>query len=655
MNQIIKNSLSEHIKEYGINSFSEADSFEHFMNRCIVTKYTTERFDPEDIMTQQGEIGIDGIAIIINGQVVTSIEDAKLIYAQHTSVDIKFLFIQAKRSESFDGSDMSVFTKGVRHFFEDEDIRPTTNEKIENLISIKDFIYKKSIDNDKKPSLFLFYICCGKWSNGTNLVNTVKSDKKFFESTGDFEDVNYYPLGNDEIIILYKELRRKIQKTFNMEKRLSFYPMEGIKESYFGLVKCKDIADMLADETGHLFSNIFEDNVRDFQGYNPVNSEIRNTIQTKSQERFAVLNNGITIIAKDIKTQGDKISIFDYQIVNGCQTSRVLFDNINALNDNAYILTKIIEVDNEDVLDEIVYTSNRQTEVKYEAFSSANKFHKYLQEYYNSFQEDKRLYYERRSKQYDMCPNVNKNKIVSLAAQTKDYVAMFLNEPHSTHRYYGEILESYSKRLYGQDDAVEPYFVAAYVYYLVDRLFKKNKINKELKNYKYHICYALRVLLCGTKIVPGNSREIKRMADQLLEIAKDDHAFKRSIDTVCSCIERIVSINQKDDELLPRSRDFTKLLTSEIQTYSSKIKEPEHLKNGDIVLCQITAINRRNIEVIIRTDDPRNKGSIYIKQVLKRGDMNLTEKYSLGERIQGKIISDYHENTYGWSISTRYI
>lgn len=653
MNQIISGFLREHIKEYEIENFEEKDAFEHFINRCIVTKYTSERFDPADIMTEEGEIGIDGVAIIINKQLVTSLEEAKLIYAQNSSIDVDLIFIQAKRSNSFDGGEMSTFTKGVRHFFEPKEKRPKTNDKMESLIEIKDYIYSRTIDYDKKPSLFLFYVCCGKWNQGNNLTNTVEQDKDLFNETGDFETVEYRTLDNDDIIILYKEMRRKIQKSFVMEKRLPFYSMDGIKEAYFGLVKCKDIADMLADETGRLFSNIFEDNVRDFQGYNPVNSEIQKTIQSNNQQRFAVLNNGITIIAKDIKTEGDNIKIFDYQIVNGCQTSHVLFDNRNLLNDSSYILTKIVRVENEDILDEIVYTSNRQTEVKYEAFTSANKFHKYLQEYYNSVDEKYRLFYERRSKQYDMEPGINKNKIVSLAAQTKDYVAVFLNEPHSTHRYYGEILESYKKRIYGRDDNPEPYYVAAYIYYLVDQLLKNGKIDKQLKNYKYHICYAFRVLLCGQKVVLGNSREIKKMADTMMEVAKDNTLFIRTIDTACSCIKTCLSKEKANKELLPRMSEFTKSLTLELNTYLGKTMESEHLQKGDIVSCQVTAIKEYNVDVTIRTDDKRDKGSIHISQVANRKIWNLADEFSLGQIVQGKLISNYEDFSFGWSISIK--
>ena len=113
-----------------------------------------------------------------------------------------------------------------------------------------------------------------------------------------------------------------------MDKRITFPVIEGVTQAFMGIVRCKDFVSILTDSDGKMLTNIFEDNVRDFQGYNSVNSEIKETINhPDDQNRFALLNNGITIIAKTIKVTGDSIDIFDYQIVNGCQTSYVLYEN----------------------------------------------------------------------------------------------------------------------------------------------------------------------------------------------------------------------------------------------------------------------------------------------------------------------------------------
>ena len=653
MNQIIRSYLDAHIKEYEIESFTPSVAFEHFINKCIINRFTVDRFDPKDIMTDGGEIGLDGVAILLNGSVVTDLETCREIYDQNCKVNAQFVFIQTKTSESFDGGEINTFLKGIKHFFEPKDERPETNTKMENLIQIKDYIYTQSIGQSAKPTLEMYYVCCGKWNSTNSLSNSIATDVRFFKDTGDFSTVQFHPYDKDKIITTYTEMRRKISRSFTMEKRLPFYPMKGIKVAYFGLIKCKDVAQLLTDDQGALFNNIFEDNVRDFQGYNPVNSEIKDTIMNSdSQDRFSVLNNGITIIAKNIDTEGDVITIFDYQIVNGCQTSRVIFDNRSQLSDQSCVLAKIIQVENEDVLDKIVYTSNRQTEVKYEAFSSANRFHKMLQEYYNSVEPDYRLYYERRSKQYDMDPSINKNKVVTLAGQTFTYMSMFLNEPHSVNRYYGELLETYKKRIYGKDDFPEPYYIAAYYFYYVDYAVKHSWISKDFKPFKYHICCAVKTLVCGSKVYRGNSREIKEAATKLNNLLHDSIKLRRTLNTACTCImEAIKKSEDISSDIIFRSKDFTYRMLNEVKQYSEVVETAEHLEVGQIVICYVTAIRPYIVEVELRTDDKRKNGSIHISHIADRFIKDISSEVGLGQMLQAKIISNYNEKGPGWDLS----
>ena len=71
MNRIIQSFLKTHIKEYELEALGEEVAFEHFINRCIINKYSSERFDPNLIMTDAGEKGLDGVAIIVNERVIS--------------------------------------------------------------------------------------------------------------------------------------------------------------------------------------------------------------------------------------------------------------------------------------------------------------------------------------------------------------------------------------------------------------------------------------------------------------------------------------------------------------------------------------------------------------------------------------------------------
>ena len=189
MNKIIESFLNTHIKEYSIEEFEKEIAFEHFINRCIINKYSVDRFDPMDIMTDKGEKGIDGIAIVVNDRIITTMDEVDSIAKDNPDLDVKFVFIQSKTSDKFSGDEIGTFIYGVKAFFEEESMRPKTNEKMEKLIAIKDLIYQKSIDMVKNPELDLYYVCCGKWDDNNGLQNRIDIEIKPLIESQNFSNV----------------------------------------------------------------------------------------------------------------------------------------------------------------------------------------------------------------------------------------------------------------------------------------------------------------------------------------------------------------------------------------------------------------------------------------------------------------------------------
>lgn len=74
-------------------------------------------------------------------------------------------------------------------------------------------------------------------------------------------------------------MQKKVTRILPIGKKIAFPDIMGIKQAYVGIVTCKDYFSLLIDDEGNMLPNIFEDNVRGFQGYNPVNSGIRDTIK----------------------------------------------------------------------------------------------------------------------------------------------------------------------------------------------------------------------------------------------------------------------------------------------------------------------------------------------------------------------------------------
>lgn len=659
MNRIIESFLETHRKEYNLTGYTIERSFEHFINRLIVNKYIAERFDPSDIMQDEGERGLDGIAIIVNDKLITSLDEFNEENKKN-ELTVRFVFIQTKTSNYFSSAEIGNFTRATKSFFLPPDERQKTNQKIEDLIQIKDEIYRSSIKfcKNKAPVVEMYYACCGTWNPENGLQRDIEIDIKTLKESHDFSVVSFIPFDSDKINISYKELKKRITRIISMEKRISLPKIPGITQSYLGVVKCKDFIQLLTGSDGNMLSNIFEDNVRDFQGYNSVNSEIQSTVKDPTdQERFAVLNNGITIIAKRITTIADTVELFDYQIVNGCQTSYVLFENTKDISENSYIVLKIIEVSDENILDRIIFTTNRQTEVKAEAFTATKMFHKRLQDFYNAVTKNGiRLFYERRSKQYDLVDEVDKNCVVTLANQVRNYVAMFLNEPHSIHRYYGELLDNYRNRLFLEEDLFDLYYLSSYFSYFVDDAFKKRKSSSVSlkKEFKFHIILAMRVNLVGPDVFFGKPKKQKQFSDILFKAIEDTAQMQRSFQIAVMCVEKAIEQVKANGISvdLHRRREVTQEIISNVLSVTQAQQNSSFLKPGDIVHCTVIGVDKSYVNVQIKTEDSRNNGSIHISQMSNQRIDNLRMHVKIGDIFQAKILQESeYDKQWGWALS----
>jgi hypothetical protein len=250
-----------------------------------------------------------------------------------------------------------------------------------------------------------------------------------------------------------------------------------------------------------------------FQGFNRVNSDIKSSIvNSMYNDKFVLLNNGITIVAKSANKVGTYFKISDFQIVNGCQTTHVLYHLKDELNPNTNIPLKLIITDNVEVSNLVIKATNQQTEVKREAFEILSPFHKTLEEFYLSYEkeENKRLYYERRSKQFDDL-KIHRNSIISLATQISCFVAMFLNEPHSTSRYYGELLRAYKSRMFQTAHSPFPYYTAGLALHVLDTLFKTGVLEGKYRQFKPHFLMMFRIKTAGEKMPPIKSKKNRKI------------------------------------------------------------------------------------------------------------------------------------------------
>lgn len=505
----------------------------------MVSNVYEEEFSAADLSTDGGnDLGIDGIGIIVNGVLVSSPEEVEDLLNLNGFLDVRFVFVQSKTSSSFEGQEISTFLDGVIEFFADNPTLPT-NEAIDNAREIMSRIYANSVKfTRQKPSVEVYYVTTGVWQGDAYLQGLVDQRVKRLEETQLFSTVVFYPFGASEVQAAYQRSKNNVTVEFNFSNKVTLPEIDEVSVAYLGYLPSSEYLKLLTDPVGNIRKPLFYDNVRDFQGDNPVNREIKETLdEAAGRQRFAILNNGVTVVTRGLRTTGNKFAISDYQIVNGCQTSHVLFEARDHLGEETNIPIKVVATTDEDTINSIITATNRQTEVTTEDLFAKSPFQKRLESLYDSYPGKKKLHYERRSRQYAAVNGIEKVRIIDKKVQIRAFAAMFLDDAHRAARYYSDLRAQVgSGKIFSDTHKLEPYYVSAYAYYKLEFLFRNSQIPVYYKPARYHLLMALRYLVGGEEMPALTANKVATYANNIADVLWSDQgavdAFKAAVEVI---------------------------------------------------------------------------------------------------------------------------
>ncbi|WP_324657778.1 AIPR family protein [Bacillus altitudinis] len=584
MDRITHSMMQEFKESMEISNISDSDLFEIFSSYSIVSKTLDDTFDISDIVGANNgnevipsgiisgggnDTGIDSIAITLNGTLITDLTEVEDIFNENNTIfEAVFVFIQSKTSSKFNGSEIRNFGDGIVDFLS---LKPRLKQN--NFIKNRWEIVNKIIDNASNIQNIIckvYYVTTGKWVNDTNLVTKIESAKADIDELNIFGSLEFIPVDADLIQNMYKESKVKLTQTVDFPKKVLLPSVNKVNEAYLGYIKIGEYINLIQDEAGNLRKSIFYDNIRDYQGKNPVNDSIEDTLSSDKSDRLVVLNNGVTIIADDIKIIRESITLVNYQIVNGCQTSYMIHFNKDKINPETYLPIKIIASKNDEIVTDIIIANNSQTEVKKEELIALTSFQKKLESYYASFtKKQQKLYYERRSKQYDRRVDIEKVRIVSISTQLRSFCGMFLDVPHMSSRYYGRLFKDYSERAFNDENNMLIYYTSAYALYKLEFYFRNKNLPKEFRKFKYHILMMLRYHVGGEKIPRFNSKSIETYCDKINQVMfnsqKSLEEFKYLISIIKTAVDDLMS-----NEITSK-KSLNDILLAELKKKTSKI------------------------------------------------------------------------------------
>jgi hypothetical protein len=370
-----------------------------------------------------------------------------------------------------------------------------------------------------KPSLTARFVTTGLYRQPQALETALNDFTAQLDELGLFAEVDIKFVDRDELTELWVGTYSGVNASLNLFSNAPLPAIAGIDEAYLAVVKASDfVTNLLLTPDGNLRTQVFEENVRSFLGQeNPVNQSIAATLKSDAATRFPVLNNGITIVSPDVRLQGNTLHLTNFQIVNGCQTSNVLYENLDLLQD-VMVNVKVVETQNEDVFSELVRATNSQSKVEDIQFLSLRPIIKRVEQFFNTYEgTEGRLYFERRDRQY-VGLDIPATRIYSLHTAAKCVAAMYCERPDLSARYPKRMYEELTETIFSDSTREIVFYSACLTMYRFSLLVSNSVIPQNMKRFKWHMLPVVRALISGKEVDPLNSKKSENSAQKVVDV-----------------------------------------------------------------------------------------------------------------------------------------
>lgn len=593
--RIIESNMQDFAKKNELSTENIDVLFEEFSTYYTVSKIMDGDFNYSDIDDMhtggRDDTGIDAIGIIINGEFINNLQSLDDIFANvnksnnkiHKNSDLLIIFIQSKTSSKFKSTEIRNFGDGIVDILKKTPKLRQNNDIKEKWKMINKLIDKASYFNAIRGRAY--YVTTGNWNskdkNLNAVIETIETDVK---SLNIFSSFSFKPIDSPTLQNYYRDSDIKVSKDIEFPDRIVLPKVEGVQEGWYGFINGIEFLKLIEDENKDLRRSLFYDNVRDFIGLDTeANNGIAKTLQSEHPENMIILNNGITIIAEEAKTVRNTLTLKNYQIVNGCQTSYVIYKNRSCITDRINIPVKIVVTPDSRISTNITIANNSQNAVKNEELLALTQIQKNLEEYFKTFKKDKRLFYERRANQYNENAEVEKVRIVNISTSLRAYSSMFLGLPHLASRWIGKLFENYSTKVFNDRNSLIAFYTSSFALYRYLFFIRNHIFERKYAKFKYFILFMIRLYLTSNSENERSKKETTEECNLINQVIWNKSNCKLVMQNLIGIIQSIAGDNITSNQL-----------TSNKKFLKSLIEPTKKLRQKDLSwINEITKINNR--------------------------------------------------------------
>lgn len=613
-NPMLNARFDDYVDKYELDKENVEENIKKYICYIYISQIQPERLDRDlDLLDKicedkLADDGIIGVAVTLNNQLLT------------TKTDVDDI-LQIDGKGKFD-----IYVIAYK-----DDITP---EKIVCDIvqgEKKDFEFSELIKYMNSQKIIT------KWEEvpSVNIILIAEKAKEVEIIKKDSYIQNIYQLDEEKLLRIAKSNDNDCELVLKYTDGFPFHKENDEGQTYVVLCEADKLIEVLENEDGLIRANIFDANVRAYQGDTDVNNEMVRTLQ-ECPRNFVLYNNGITIVCNKLITDGKAFKIRNLQIVNGCQTCNSIYKAYKQKTDlsKAKVIVKIIETKGESVTQGIVRGTNSQNIVYKEAFETTRQFHKELEEFINIMETNgfHKVFYERRSKQYNSDSQIKPYQKINFRTLIQSTVAMYMNKVEIAHRHESKLITDYKDILFVEGQSFYPYYVASLLSSNLDYVMKKEKSLKDLKNYKMHILFMIQELNMGPSPNINDKEAIEEYCKKFLSILSKNE-FEKLVMTAADKFRYLMQkwIEKKGNNYrfsIKDNPEFTEFMLSELRG-NTKINKADSVYQGTVMT--VTTDKYGNLFGFI-TRKPNN---IYFNELDNPGINVSYERKKVAYRVTG--------------------
>jgi hypothetical protein len=536
---------------------SESEFFELYVAELLLKNYGLSYEEIENGVIGGGnDGGVDAIYGFVDDELIVADSDFS------DAKNIELIIIQAKRSPGYKEGLINSLISTFHDLLDwEKDLDHFASSYNSDLIEFfRDFRSVHRSLATKFPKLKFSFNYVTKGNSSEVHANVIKRTETLKEQiAGRFSEFEFsfdFYGARDLLNLARKQSTPAL--TIKVAETLS--PDDG---GYVCLVALQDYFEFITDESGKRRQMIFDANVREYEGLVEVNKGIRNTLESENKNiNFWWLNNGITIVATKASLSGKILALEDAKVVNGLQTSQLIFRHFSStdgIKDDRLILIRVIETENEEVRNDIIKATNSQSRIPAYSLRATEPIHHDIEQ---DFLHNG-LYYDRQ-KNYYKNQGLPKNRIVSIQHLAQAVGAIVLQRPNDSRGRPTSLIKSDElyEQVFSTNYPIGLYLKCARLMRLVDNHLRSS-VPDYVANEKRNLRFAMAMFIACLLVKSPNMTAVLFAEVSLDEL--DDELLSKSTNQIWEAYEAQKTLKSLDGDLIAKNKDFDLVVLNKVK------------------------------------------------------------------------------------------